>query len=749
MDKKKLKLLFFIIIIICYRDLLSEAETSQDWKAKLSAVLTAQGKLAEKRAEFLKALHYYERAIELDSNNSLARRQLEHIKAYNLSCSENEKKVLRRSGTPEYEEAANNIIVAQYLGISQQETYPAWKRGPTINTVLDIYHPEHEGKKFPYYKNYEGFKLNKYLGIWANYEIEKKPVGLETLILDAKEFARYSEEQLREYVSTNDKEFWDWELRYFYKDYWPKIIYKYHTADTRRQYAGKLVWSDNPLYSENEDYHEIKLDYTFRNLKFLGYLKIEPFFRFTKWTSDNDASYLAKEKRYEIRVSTMPFDDLEFIFEYTYLKNKKTNHPNIGGEILDAIRKSRYYIETIRHIPNRRLKLSASYLYRAEEWVPTEEKWPKHELKIYWEKNFTSRLKLRQDLEYIRLEREKQPHTANYIHLSSQWLAFKNKISKELIKDLTVSLEYEYGSGLDFSGFDYHNIDAEIELFKPGLIRTKFGTGYTYFYNIDDHLWSLYLKFSESAPFSLPYLFQTRWGGNSLGLTIGAQRLKYKFQSSDGSSEGKFITWNSILNVKEEVSWSKCFLGLKLSLPLWLDVINGDIDIDATSYNAQNLQYNWKQLNLYGGIKPFSFFQPYLGLSWSKEKLHWSDVRSAGSLLNAPGTRTKKALSWLLGVKGEKLFNKLTLSYCLEYTSSFDSEVFTDSSLIANVKFQPAVKIWSAGLGIDYRIINNLDFFLNTHYGKTKWDGEVKNALVWSEEEIKFLELMVGLKWLF
>jgi len=635
-----------------------------------------------------------------------------------------------------------NVIIAEYKGISEDEEYKAWKRGPTINTVLDIYHPQHPGKTFPYYKNYEGFKLNPYFGVWANYEVEKAPVGMETLIENAKEFSRYSDEQLREYVSTNDKEFWDWELRYYYKDYWPKITYIYHTADTRRAYPGKLVWSSNSIWSENEDYHELKLDYTFRNLKYIGYLRVEPFIRFTKWTSDNDSTYLGKEKRYEMKVSCMPMDGLELILEYTYLKNKKSNHPNIGGEIMESIKKKRYYIELIKHIPEKRFKISFSYLSQPEKWIPTDEEWPKQEVKLYWEKNLTSKLKFRQDLEYLYLERNKQPHLSSHLHDTAEYLKCKNKISKEVIKDLTCSLEYEYATGVEFKGFDYHNIDAELELFKPGLIRLKLGTGYTYYYNIDDHLWSLYFKFSESAPFIPMYILRTKWGDNELKLGIGAQYIDNEFKSRDGSTKSTFERWNQIFTLSEEIRWNKLFLGARLKVPLNLGKSTGKKKINGvTVYTYPGMQYDWKEANLYCGWKFWNMFRPYLGICWSKEKIHWSDTEFLGLSLGTGGTSTHKAWLYTLGIKGDTGGDRLSLVYGVRYSSSFDTEIQLGSN-----QYHPDAYFWSANLGLNYRVGSNLALFLDANCGKIHWDY-VGDELM--EENTKYLELITGVKWLF
>lgn len=747
----------FILLIAVNEGIPSEIP---EWKIRLSYVLLTKAKQIMKSDPNF-ALKYLEKAIELYPSNKEAEELLRVSKAQKVSgptvdVVKPKVKVRAHRETARMEGVKNIKVIqgerdkeifAEYKGISEEEKYPAWKRGPTIATVLDFYHPEHKGKSFPYYKNYEGFKLNKYIGIWANYEIEKKPVGLETMVLDAKEFARYSKEELKEYISTNDKEFWDWELRYFYKDYLPKLIYKYHTSDTRRSYPGKLVWSSTPLWSENEDYHELKLDFTFRGLRYLGYLRLEPFIRRTKWTSDNDPGFLGEEMRYEVRASCMPLDDLKLILEYTWLKNKKVNHPVIAGETLDAIKRERYYIELIKHFPRRRLKVSLSYLYTPEKWVPTDEEWNKNEVKFYWEKNFTSRLRFRGDINYIHLEREKQPHTPNYIHLTSQWLAIKNKLSKEIAKDLTVSLEYEYGTGLDFSGFDYHNLDAEIELFKPGLIRLKLGSGYTYYYHIDDHVWSLYFKLSESAPFVPVYLFSKKWGNNILKISLGRQYIKGRNRNEAGNVEESFKTYNEIFHFSEETRIGKFLLGVKGTIPIYLHQTSAvGKDNGVTLYTAEGFEYNWKRIDLYGGWAFSHLFQPYMGIRWSKEKMHYSDINILGTNLGISRGPTRKAWYLLTGLKGEiSLSKKGLISYSAEYLPSLDTEV----ALVTGEKFTPDTYSWNVKLGLDYNFYKDLVFFSDISYGNINWDRGWKNGGELLESKIKYLEMILGLKWLF
>lgn len=743
------------IILLLFNFEAAAKETYPAWKIKLSYALLAKGKELSFHNPKL-AREYFQRAYQIYPRNQEAKKL-----ALNVRASEREKPKKLRSPSylqPQVSSGVRedlpppkgiNLIVAQYQGISEQETYPSWKRGPTINTVLDIYHPEHPGKELPYYKDFEGFKINEAFGVWANYEIEKAPVGMETLILDAKEFARYSDEELREYVSSNEKEFWDWELRYFYKDYWPKFTWKIHTSDTRRVYPGKLVWSDNSLYSENEDYHDFKLDYTWRAVPYLGFLRIEPSFRYGRWTADNDDDTTGKENWWNIKLTTMPWDDLQLVLEHTWSLKRKLRHPNIGGEILDALEKRRYFIELTKFVPPKRMKFVLSYLYRPEWWVPTGEEWNKNELKFSWEKRFTSRLKFNQEIDYLRIEREKQPHTSSYIHLTSQWLAIKNKLSKEIVKDLTIAGEYEYGSGLDFDGFNYHNFDAEIELFKPGLIRMKIGTGYTYYYEIDDHIWSLYFKLSESAPFAPLFLLSSKWGNNELKLGLGYQEIKSRLKNSDGSIRTSFDTWNYIFVLNQEIGWRRLFLGTELILPIWLNQTNGIKKInDVTTFTYQDFQYNWERVDLYTGWRLSKLFNPYLGIRWSKEKAHYSNTDFLGSSLGTSETETKKSWLLLTGLKGRiDLTKRFALNYGIEYLPSLSTQIFSD---LSKKELSPDVEMWQGKLGVEYILYNNLNLYLNANYGRIYWDREMINGVEERmDEEIKYLELILGLKWAF
>jgi hypothetical protein len=70
-----------------------------------------------------------------------------------------------------------------------------------------------------------------------------------------------------------------------------------------------------------------------------------------------------------------------------------------------------------------------------------------------------------------------------------------NTLSYELFKDFDVSLGCDFSRGFGYSNFNNAGLRVEMELFKPGIIRSKIGYEWMSYYNISDSLSLIFWKF--------------------------------------------------------------------------------------------------------------------------------------------------------------------------------------------------------------------------------------------------------------
>ncbi|MCM8798885.1 MAG: tetratricopeptide repeat protein, partial [Candidatus Omnitrophica bacterium] len=99
----------------------------------------------------------------------------------------------------------SGALEGRYTGIVQRDLYKAQRKGPTIVSKLDPYHPEHKDFKIPYYKDREGLKLTPIVGVRGEYNYEKQLVGIESLLQEAQEFNQRDTEQAKRYITLNRK----------------------------------------------------------------------------------------------------------------------------------------------------------------------------------------------------------------------------------------------------------------------------------------------------------------------------------------------------------------------------------------------------------------------------------------------------------------------------------------------------------------------------------------------------------------
>jgi len=385
-----------------------------------------------------------------------------------------------------------NGIIVKYLGTSQEEMYPAEEKGSNVVTILEPYHPGHKGLTIPYYKDREGLKIHPWVGIRGEYKQDEQLVGIESLILEAKEFGQTTDAQLRDYISTNDKHYTRGEIILHYKETWPKFTFIHHNERVTREYDAKKLWNNNKVYYDHYDKKYYKLEYTIPNLPRIGYLKLTGRYGSGKGYKPNDNAAYTPFDSYQLTLKCMPFYDMTMKALLRYAEGDKPRYSNI-----DDWKENVLELEFKKLFPRLYLTITPYYKWEDEDHFPVEDnsEWITHKSGIKIEKELNGNLDFSTDLTYINYARDKQRETSNYSHISVRALSAENDITCEFVRDLKLTLGLDCAISTDeFDGFDNYTVRGELMYRKPGLADYRIGLRHTEYYNIDDSLDTLYFK---------------------------------------------------------------------------------------------------------------------------------------------------------------------------------------------------------------------------------------------------------------
>lgn len=641
----------------------------------------------------------------------------------------------------------------KYLGTTRKVLYPAEEKSPGIITILQPYHPNHPDFKVPYPKNKQGLKINPILGIDAKHKIDEQLVPLETLIQEAKEFEQSTEAELRDYISINDKKFSELELYLYHKPNWPSLKYVYHTEKVKRIYPAKELWSANTIWSENQDYHDISLTYTIPSLKYLGYIKLEPGYRRIKRYSDNDAGFFGHKDRYHLSLTTKPWDDIELFLEYNYSDEDKRGC-QIYGTTLDGIEKWDAKAELKFEFPRYYLKIIPSYYYSDEEWLlrgAAEETWLKHEIGLDMEKELNGDLKILTDWGLILLERDKAEPAGPGLptHIKAKALTFKNELEYEILRDFKLSFLADWGHGLDLDGFDYFSIGSKARFYKPGIIDVDFGYKYTDYYNISDHLNTIYFKVHHLTPWFIQ-------GKQNLfthfTASLGQEWLRYEEHEPDTNIDSDAETANQVLRIEGIKRWESLFGGVKAVFPVHLGDTTQHWYQSGSLIQTNTLKYGWTRIDGYLGYPLVNWLNPYTGVRWSVGKLYMSDIVENGTPVSGTPIEKVKSYNLLLGIRGSGEFSpKWFWNYWLEYFIPLYVENTNSESLGLEIHDKDG---YTAELkcGLGYAFNKSLVFNAYLYGGRMHWEGSdwkaYQGSLVkWPENDTDYWGVGLNFMW--
>ncbi|MDP8216583.1 MAG: hypothetical protein P9L98_04630 [Candidatus Kaelpia imicola] len=400
--------------------------------------------------------------------------------------------------TEEYSDYPESAIIAEFKSVDARKVYGAEKLGPTVNTLLDPYYMKHKNFRIPYYKDREGLKIHPWIGVRGEYKYDEQRVGIESLMMEAQEFNQRRNDQIRDYISINKKEYYREEVILHIREWLPKFTFINHEEIVKRTWEAKKIWSsNNNTYYDNRNKRYYQLEYTIPRLKRIGYLKLK--LRYgdeLSYRTNDPAAYLPYESHlvgFETSPHISRLGRLKIKFEYEYWNGEYKQAQNQGWSERDAWGRD-YLLEFELYNQKKFLRITPHFNWKKEQHSPSHDTWWTKKTGLKLQKNINGKLSYTTDWTYIDYTRTKSPETSSAQTISTSCWTWENEMEIELLRDLKLIVGLDYGNGLGFSGFDNITGRGELMLRKPGLIDLRFGYRYTDYINVNDNVDTVYFK---------------------------------------------------------------------------------------------------------------------------------------------------------------------------------------------------------------------------------------------------------------
>ena len=332
----------------------------------------------------------------------------------------------------------------------------------------------------PLYKEGIGFQPIRGLGFSGRTEIFEEPIPVEALILDSKvlnfsELSQFHRSILPLFTrSAAGRVVMDYEPL-------PRLTYEYDAREILHQYQTKFNFKDIELQT-----HAFNALYSFPRIPLLGTLTINPWYKRVLQRSTEDVGSYENRNELIANFSLRPSETMEYFFQFGGYSADKTRM--IGSS------KLRLYQGQLRlSFPTLRLFAIPSFEYSITDFGPSGDQFTKRDMFVDWGMDLTKRLRASSKEQLILTELSQATQIPS--NPSTQVFNTLNTLSYELFKDFDVSLGLDHSRGMGYSNFNNIGLRAEMELFKPGLIRSKLGYEWVSYYNISDSLSLLYWRF--------------------------------------------------------------------------------------------------------------------------------------------------------------------------------------------------------------------------------------------------------------
>ncbi|MFH1406933.1 MAG: hypothetical protein ABIH01_02890, partial [Candidatus Omnitrophota bacterium] len=349
-----------------------------------------------------------------------------------------------------------------------------------------------------FYKEGAGFKpFGKhfpYIGVAAGTEIVGEPNPVDDCILEAKHRAWTQKAQRRDVPRALFTRAFMGRLVFDHKTL-PRLRYTYDDRMQLHEYEAE--WG---IKYQSYTTHAVDALYSFPPIFGKTIITVNPWYKRVKVKSKDDPNSVEDRDQYILSVSLADAGPLDLIYaSVDYYEGKRTRTPWVSKPNQWAFK-----TEIRKSFDGPRLLFVPGWYYTRTRYRPAPDKLQKHELFVEIGKDFTDRIRTTLKPKFIYTKTEWPQDlaagdmgsalTPGLTEVDAKVLELPLVLSYELFKDFDVRLNLEHNNGFSYKTFNNFGLGPEIELFKPGRVRLKFGAKYNNYYNLGKGIWTLYTK---------------------------------------------------------------------------------------------------------------------------------------------------------------------------------------------------------------------------------------------------------------
>jgi len=353
-----------------------------------------------------------------------------------------------------------------------------------------------------YYEQGLGFKVTDFLSASARVELFEEPIPVESLMLNLFQTAWYTKPWPETDVHMADK--WSKSdarnaVRHAYTRSYayttilklhpklPLVRYTYDRRDLLNIYDPYI----NGFKLLMQETHEVFLEYGVPyKVPLLGNIVMNPGYQRIRFHARGNPYGSEYRNKGLFHFLFKHSDNYQTFFGYEYFSGKAMNTPWIMKP-----NQQHWKLEERMWFPKEKLSIIPGWYFTHEHWRPDPAVFWMHETFVELNKDFTDKWRAthRTDLRWNQLEHEPnlsidwEDDIYAPPRIKAQSLKDQLKVSYEIIKDVDVTAGINWSTGLGYTYFDNIGGTWEIELFKPGLIRVRFGYFHNIYYRLQTH----------------------------------------------------------------------------------------------------------------------------------------------------------------------------------------------------------------------------------------------------------------------
>jgi hypothetical protein len=329
------------------------------------------------------------------------------------------------------------------------------------------------------YKEGIGLQLIPGLGFSGRHEMFEEPNPVDDYVLEAKVLNFSELSQFRRHLTPLYTRAWAARVVADYEP-WPRLQYEFDRRHVWHEFETRFNFKDRNLET-----HSLSALYSFPDIPYLGVLTVNPYYKRVFQESDQDVGSFEDKDELELLTSLRPNDNLEYFFKYNTLEAVKTR--SLGGSKLQL-----FQGQVRWRWPRLKVFAIPSVEYSRTTFDPSDDEFIKKDLFVDWGFDVTPRLRASLKERLVLTELTQAGKTPS--NPTTEVYEFEHTLSYELFRDFDVSLGLDYARAAGLNAYNNVGLRAEMELFKPGLIRASVGYEYLAYYNIDDDLQLFFFK---------------------------------------------------------------------------------------------------------------------------------------------------------------------------------------------------------------------------------------------------------------